>query len=154
MCIPVLIQPGWHFINSNNRVYNCICLYVDKCRSPYQGGCAEFNRQCTYTELDVSCDVCISGYSEVVGSCVQGWFSQCHKNHLAVINISHIVSGLCAGLTIGTEQSFYSVRENEGSLEVCIDVLLGSIPSSDTYTISYTTSESSAEGNWLVLLLY
>ena len=51
------------------------------------------------------------------------------------------------GLTIGTEQSFYSIREDAGSLEVCIDVLLGSIPSNDTYTISYTTSESAAEGN-------
>ena len=129
----------------------CIILYlsIDKCRSPYQGGCSELNRQCTYTELDVSCDVCISGYSEVVGSCVQGWL----RLHLpipwepSVINIFHIFSGLCAGLTIGTEQSFYSVKENEGSLEVCIDVLLGSIPSSDTYTISYTTSEYSAEGN-------
>ena len=54
-----------------------------------------------------------------------------------------------AGLTIGTEQSFYSVREDEGSLEICIDVLYGSIPSDDTYTISYSTSESAAEGNLL-----
>ena len=43
-----------------------------KCRSPYRGGCAEHNRECTYTELDASCGDCISGYSEVEGSCVQG----------------------------------------------------------------------------------
>ena len=65
-----------------------------------------------------------------------------------------LFSGLCAGLTIGTEQSFYSIREDEGSLEVCIDVLLGSIPSSDTYTISYTTSEYTAEGNYKLIFLY
>ena len=143
-----------HLWKSNYATTQCIIIIlfvcVDKCRSPYQGGCAELNRQCTYTELDVSCDDCISGYTEVVGSCVQGWLKvhfEGHKLSDSVINISHIVSGLYAGLTIGTEQSFYSVRENEGSLEVCIDVLLGSIPSNDTYTISYTTSESSAEGN-------
>ena len=55
-------------------------------------------------------------------------------------------SGLYAGLTIGTEQSFYSVREDEGSLEVCIDVLLGDISSNNTYVIGYTTYESVAEG--------
>ena len=56
---------------------------------------------------------------------------------------------LILGLTIGTEQSFYSIREDEGSLEVCVDVLLGSIPSSETYTISYTTLNSAAEGKSL-----
>ena len=56
---------------------------------------------------------------------------------------------LILGLTIGTEQSFYSIREDEGSLEVCVDVLLGSIPSSETYSISYTTLNSVAEGESL-----
>lgn len=49
-----------------------VCYPTDKCRSPYRGGCAEHDRECTYTELDVSCGDCISGYSEVDGSCVQG----------------------------------------------------------------------------------
>lgn len=64
------------------------------------------------------------------------------------MGLYHIFS-LTLGLTIGTEQSYYSIREDEGSLEVCVDVLLGSIPSSDTYTISYTTSNSAAEGKSL-----
>ena len=54
--------------------------------------------------------------------------------------------GVSTGLTVGTEQSFYSVREDDGSLEVCIDVLFGTIPSNNTYIISYTTSQSTAEG--------
>ena len=137
-----------------------IFVYADKCRSPYQGGCAELNRECTYTELDVSCNDCITGYSEVVGSCVQGWsrlYLHGHGSHPMVYsssNLSHILSGLCAGLTIGTEHSFYSVREDESSLEVCIDVLLGSIPSNDTYTISYTTSDSAAEGTYKLVTYY
>ena len=49
-----------------------------------------------------------------------------------------------AGLTIGTEQSLYTVNEEDGSLEICI---VGSITSNDTYIISYTMSESTAEGN-------
>ena len=63
------------------------------------------------------------------------------------LHLCLLCSGLSAGLTIGTEQSLYTIREDEGSLEVCIDVLLGSIPSSDTYIISYTTTESAAEGD-------
>ena len=60
--------------------------------------------------------------------------------------------GVYAGLTIGTEQSFYSVREDEGSLEVCIEVLLGTVPPNYTYIISYTTSQSTAEGNQCTIL--
>ncbi|CAI8052154.1 Sodium/calcium exchanger 2 [Geodia barretti] len=95
-------------------------LCENKCRAPYKGGCAELNRECSYTELDASCDECIAGYTEVVGYCVQG-------------------------LTLGTEKSLYSVKEDEGSLEVCIDVLLGSISSGDTYTVSYTTVNGAAQ---------
>ena len=62
----VLIQDISHAILTKIR------FITDKCRSPYQGGCADLNRECSYTELDFSCDDCISGYTEVVGSCVQG----------------------------------------------------------------------------------
>ena len=50
------------------------------------------------------------------------------------------------GLTLGTEKSLYSIKEDGGSLEVCIDALLGTISSSDTYTVSYTTVDDAAEG--------
>ena len=48
-----------------------ICV-SDKCSAPYKGGCAELNRECSYTELDASCDECLAGYTEVVGYCAQG----------------------------------------------------------------------------------
>ena len=51
------------------------------------------------------------------------------------------------GLTLGTKKSLYSIKEDGGSLEVCIDALLGTIASSDTYTVSYTTVDDAAEGN-------
>jgi hypothetical protein len=49
------------------------------------------------------------------------------------------------GVTIGAEESQYSTKEDEGSLEVCIDVLLGTIPSSQTYTFDYSTVNGAAE---------
>ena len=58
----------------------------DKCRAPYKGGCAELNRECSYTELDASCDECIAGYTEVVGYCVQGQL-KLFKSMRLVINI-------------------------------------------------------------------
>ena len=50
------------------------------------------------------------------------------------------------GLVLGSEKSLYTVKEDEGSVEVCIDVLMGTISSGDTYTISYTTANGAAEG--------
>ena len=58
------------------------------------------------------------------------------------------------GLTLGPEKSLYSVKEDEGSLEVCMDVLLGTIPSSETYTISYSTVNGAAEGMPNTITLY
>ena len=56
---------------------------------------------------------------------------------------------LLVGLTIGAEQSFYSIKEDEGSLEICIDVLLGTIPSDESYTINYITANGAAEGIYI-----
>ena len=76
----------------------------------------------------------------MVGSCVQG---QPMTNYT---NINGSFQYLHAGLTIGAERSFYSIREDEGSLEICIDVLQGTFPSSESYDISYTTASSDAKG--------
>ena len=70
--IIVNIESGFHNTYKSMTSYTVCIFSADKCRSPYQGGCAELNRECSHTELDVSCDDCNSGYSEVVGACVQG----------------------------------------------------------------------------------
>ena len=57
-------------------------------------------------------------------------------------------------MTLGPEKSLYSVKEDEGSLEVCMEVLLGIIPSSETYTISYSTVNGAAEGMSNTITLY
>ena len=55
---------------------------------------------------------------------------------------------LCVGLTLGLQHTLYSVGELDGSLEVCAEVLEGTILANETVLINYITASSDAEGQY------
>ena len=50
------------------------------------------------------------------------------------------------GLTIGLQHSMYSVSEVDGSLQVCAEVLEGSILANETVLVNYFTASGDAKG--------
>ena len=62
-------------------------------------------------------------------------------------------SPACLGLTVGLQHTLYSVGELDGSLEVCSEVLEGTILANETVLINYITASSDAEGQYTVQVL-
>ena len=63
-----------------------------------------------------------------------------------MIVIIFICSLHSVGLTIGLQHSMYSVSEVDGSLQVCAEVLEGSILANETVLVNYFTASGDAKG--------
>ena len=51
-------------------------------------------------------------------------------------------------MTIGLKQSYYSINEGDGPVDVCISYLSG-VFNGDTFTVDYSTTSGTAEGKYI-----